>query len=306
MSDNRKEAKKKSRISIDIPVEEVVEEIREPHYEQPHTHDFDGATYDVNADVDVGTMEDVEAVMRKYDKESNTRLWSGTPKFVIDCLMAAFSVYCIWSTLFSNWGVEKRLTFFMGCMLILGFITYPVSKKHVKVNSLPWYDIIIMLVGAAAFFYYSVTYDAFVLEVKSASSMTSMYSIIGLIGILAVVELCRRCVGLPILCVAGALVIYTFAAGIPFDRFIYTIFYSVNGILATPVNVCAKFIVVFWTISAGARRTPRRRRSGRRAALPVWTSLSTGWRRAMIRSWGRGASTSPAARNRGCVWPGRF
>ena len=255
MSDNRKEAKKKSRISIDIPVEEVVEEIREPHYEAPHTHDFDGATYDVNADVDVGTMEDVEAVMRKYDKESNTRIWSGTPKFVIDCLMAAFSVYCIWSTLFSNWGVEKRLTFFMGCMLILGFITYPVSKKHVKVNSLPWYDIIIMLVGAAAFFYYSVTYDAFVLEVKSASSMTSTYSIIGLIGILAVVELCRRCVGLPILCVAGALVIYTFSAGIPFDRFIYTIFYSVNGILATPVNVCAKFIVVFVIFGAFLERT---------------------------------------------------
>ena len=114
---------------------------------------------------------------------------------------------------------------------VIRFVKDENGKKHVKVNSLPWYDIIIMLVGAAAFFYYSVTYDAFVLEVKSASSMTSMYSIIGLIGILAVVELCRRCVGLPILCVAGALVIYTFAAGIPFDRFIYTIFYSVNGIL---------------------------------------------------------------------------
>ena len=127
----------------------------------------------------------------------------------------------------------------MGCMIILGFITYPITKKHVKVNSLPWYDIVIMVLGAGAFLYYCFTYDAFVIEVKSASSMTSFYSIVGLIGVLSVVELCRRCVGLPILFVAGALVIYTFVSGINFDRFIYTLFYSVNGILSTPINVCA-------------------------------------------------------------------
>ena len=233
----------------------------EPHYEQPHVKDFDGASYEpeedraADAGADVGTMEDVEAVMRKYDKESNTRIWEGKPKFVIDALMAAFSLYCIWSTLFSNWGIEKRLTFFMGCMIILGFITYPITKKHVKVNTLPWYDIVIMALGAGAFFYYCFTYDIFAVTVKSASSMTSFYSIVGLIGVLSVVELCRRCVGLPILFVAGALVIYTFVSGINFDRFIYTLFYSVNGILSTPINVCAKFIVVFVIFGAFLERT---------------------------------------------------
>ena len=233
----------------------------EPHYEQPHVKDFDGASYEpeedraADAGADVGTMEDVEAVMRKYDKESNTRIWEGKPKFVIDVLMALFSLYCIWSTLYSNWGIEKRLTLFMGCMIILGFITYPITKKHVKVNSLPWYDIVIMVLGAGAFLYYCFTYDAFVIEVKSASSMTSFYSIVGLIGALSVVELCRRCVGLPILFVAGALVIYTFVSGINFDRFIYTLFYSVNGILSTPINVCAKFIVVFVIFGSFLERT---------------------------------------------------
>ena len=64
MSDNkRKEEKKKHRLNIDIPVDEAVEEIKEPHYEAPHTRDFDGASFDFS-DVDVGTREDVEAVMR--------------------------------------------------------------------------------------------------------------------------------------------------------------------------------------------------------------------------------------------------
>ena len=233
----------------------------EPHYEQPHVKGFDGASYEpeedqaADAGVDVGTMEDVEAVMRKYDKESNTRIWEGRAKFVIDLIMAAFSLYCIWSTLWSNWGVEKRLTFFMGCMILLGYITYPISKKHVRVNSLPWYDIIIMLLGAGAFFYYCFTYDSFVLVVKSASSMTAFYSVVGLIGVLSIIELCRRCVGLPILFVAGALVIYTFATGRSFASFIYTLFYSVNGILSTPINVCAKFIVVFVIFGAFLERT---------------------------------------------------
>ena len=29
---------------------------------------------------DVGTMEDVDAIMKKYDRESNTRIWEGTPR----------------------------------------------------------------------------------------------------------------------------------------------------------------------------------------------------------------------------------
>lgn len=34
---------------------------------------------ELNQNVDVGTAEDVEAVMKKYDRESNTRVWEGKP-----------------------------------------------------------------------------------------------------------------------------------------------------------------------------------------------------------------------------------
>ena len=135
-----------------IASSDVVDEIKEPHYEAPHVHDFDGASYNID-DVDVGTMEDVEAVMRKYDKGSNTRIWTGKPKIVIDALMALFSIYCIWSTLFCNWDLEIRLTTFLGCIIILGYLTYPISKKHVRENSFPWYDMIFMALGAIAFFF---------------------------------------------------------------------------------------------------------------------------------------------------------
>ena len=30
------------------------------------------------------TRDDLEAVMKKYDKESNTRVWEGKPKMVVN------------------------------------------------------------------------------------------------------------------------------------------------------------------------------------------------------------------------------
>ena len=44
------------------------------------------------SDVETGTAEDVEAIMKKYDRESNTRVWEGVPKQVIRYLLAAFSL----------------------------------------------------------------------------------------------------------------------------------------------------------------------------------------------------------------------
>ena len=229
----------------------------QPHYEHPHVKGFDGASFEPEEDqsADVGTMEDVEAIMRKYDRESNTRIWQGTPKLIVDILMALFSAYCIYSTLTTRAAIEIRLTAFMGCIMILGFLTYPASKKHVKVNSLPWYDIVLMILGAAAFFYYSFSYNDLSRVLTSPIRMTMTYNIIGIVGVLVLAELCRRCVGLPILFVAGALLIYTFASGQSLNAVIHSLFYSTQGILSTPVNVCAKFIVVFIIFGAFLERT---------------------------------------------------
>lgn len=206
-------------------------------------------------EVEVGSAKDVEAIMRKYDRESNTRIWEGTPALIIRLLMVAFSAYCIWSTLFSVAALEKRLTIFLALIIIMGYLTYPASKHHVRTNYVPWYDFVLMFVGAAAFIYYCVSYDALVKILTSASKMNALYTVIGIIGILCLMELCRRCVGVPILCVVGALLIYTFSTGIGTERILYTLFYTTSGVLSTPIQVCAKYIVVFIIFGAFLERT---------------------------------------------------
>ena len=205
--------------------------------------------------MDAKTQQQLNDIMRKYDKESATRIWEGTPKTIVRCVMAAFSLYCIWSTLFSRAGIEIRLTAFTGLIIIMGYLTYPISKHHVRPNYLPWYDILLMVAGAGCFFYYCFSYKSLVMVLTSASKMTPMFITIGVIGLLVLAELCRRCVGLPILCIVGALLIYTFSTGLSLKRVMYTLFYSTSGVLGTPVQTCAKFIVVFIIFGAFLERT---------------------------------------------------
>ena len=209
----------------------------------------------VDIEVDVGTAADVEAVMRKYDRESNTRTWEGTPGIVVRVIMVIFSLYCIWSTLFSVAAIEKRLTAFIACVIIMGYMTYPASKHHVRHNYIPWFDYVLMIVGAASFFYYCFVYDSLVMVLTSASKITPFQIAVGIIGILCLMELCRRCVGVPILCVAAALISYTFAIGTPLKRVLYTLFYTTSGVMGTPIQVCAKYIVVFIIFGAFLERT---------------------------------------------------
>ena len=67
---------------------------------------------DITASASGNEEVDAEAIMRKYDKESNTRIWEGAPKIVITGVMVAFSVYCLCMTLFSLEQAETRLARF--------------------------------------------------------------------------------------------------------------------------------------------------------------------------------------------------
>ena len=99
---------------------------------------------------------DAEAIMRKYDRESNTRVWEGVPKYIVGTILAVFSLYCIYVTIFANFLEQIRLSSFLGLVVIMGYLTYPAKKGHVRDNHIPWYDIVLMVVGAAAYFYFTV------------------------------------------------------------------------------------------------------------------------------------------------------
>lgn len=201
---------------------------------------------------------DLDAVMKKFDRESNVRVWEGTPKILVSIVLATFALFCIYVTLFTSWLEEIRLTSFMAFIVLIGYLVYPVKKGQQKVNSMPWYDWVLMILGTGSFLYF--TFNAMSI-IQQGSKFEFYQVIIGIIGVLSLAEVCRRSVGLPILFVAGALLIYALVV-LPNPTFsgkltymISYLFYSKEGILSTPVNVCSKFIVVFIIFGSFLERT---------------------------------------------------
>lgn len=211
----------------------------------------------LSADADV--QADVDSVMRKYDRESNTRIWEGKPKIAITVILAAFSLWCIYVTLFATFLEEIRLTSFMGLIILMGFLIYPSKKGDQKVNHMPISDIIFMIVGVGSFFYFTFNVNQII---NQGTRFTWFQIAIGILAILALIEVTRRCVGLPILIVAGVFIVYALAYGLTnpefFGRLRYLVrnlFYTKEGIFSTPVNVCSKYIVVFIIFGAFLERT---------------------------------------------------
>ena len=207
----------------------------------------------------------MDEVMKKYDRESNTRVWEGWQKWVVYAIMAAFSLFVIYVTLFATWMDLITYPSFIGSVVLIGYLNFPVKKGVQRVNHIPWYDWILMIAGTAAFFYMVV--NAKDLTVRLGLALLRPYEIvIGAIGILTLLELCRRSVGIPILCVVGVFMIYAlyyYAVGkhLGFSRAVRNVatslFYNVQGggILGTPVQVCSRFIVVFIIFGAFLERT---------------------------------------------------
>ena len=201
----------------------------------------------------------VDDVMKKFDRESNVRLWEGTPKIVVNGLLGLFALFCIYVTLWGTFLEEVRLTSFVACIVFLGYLIFPMMKGTQKVNYIPLIDIVLMVLGTAAFLYF--TFNA-VSIIQQGAKFATYQIAIGIVGLLSLAEVCRRSVGIPILIVAGCFIIYALTVGLTNPTFakrlnyaVRLLFYSKEGVLSTPVNTCSKFIVIFIIFGAFLEKT---------------------------------------------------
>lgn len=203
---------------------------------------------------------DVEAVMKKYDRESNVRVWEGKPKVFVNCILAAFSLFCIYVTFFATWLDHIRLASFVGCIVFIGFLVFPARKGTQKVNYIPWYDYILMALGSGSFFYIVVYAQKII---NQGIKFENYQIIIAAIGVLCLLELCRRCVGIPIIVVAVAFMVYALFWGLQQPdmmrrvvKLFSGIFYTTStGVLSTPIATCSKYIAIFIIFGAFLERT---------------------------------------------------
>ena len=188
---------------------------------------------------------DVDKLMAEFDKESNTRHFSGIFEKIIKIAMVLFSLYVMFDGWTGTMEERQKMAWFIGVIVFMAYIIYPVRKKEKKrLNHVPFYDYIFAVAGAGSFFYYAINCQAIV---DRASRINEIDITIAIIGTILLFEACRRVVGLPIVCVSAAFIAYAFIVTDrnPLRVIMYKLFYTTEGIAGTPLNVCASFIVLF-------------------------------------------------------------
>ena len=188
---------------------------------------------------------DVDKIMAEFDKESNTRQFTGVFSKIIKAAMVLFSLYVMFDGWTGTMEERQKMAWFIGIIVFIAFIIYPVRKKEIKrPNHVPIYDWIFAILGSGSFFYYAINCQAIV---DRASRINEIDIAVAIIGTCLLFEACRRVVGLPIVCVSAAFIAYAFFVvnRNPLRIIMYKLFYTTEGIAGTPLNVCASFIVLF-------------------------------------------------------------
>ena len=205
---------------------------------------------------------DADALMAELDRESNTRSYSGILSAWLTRIVLVgiigFILYCIVGFM----EERARKSVFTGLIVLAGYLLYPRKKgEKTSLKEIPWLDGVMGLLAAAPFFYFAMNVEAFI---EKATKISTFDVIVALVGIILLFELCRRVIGLPIMVVAGAFIVYMvyhcliergFTIGKCISTLVYQLFYSNVSIMGTPINACVNFIVLFILFGAFLEKT---------------------------------------------------
>ena len=202
-----------------------------------------------------------EAIM-ELERESRTRVFTGIPGYIMNGLLLLFAAYVVWTTLLVILPLQVRRSAFVGILVFIGYLYYPARKGMTKrVNYIPWYDIVLAVLGAGAFFYHAIAFQTIV---RLGAIIRPQDVYVGVVGIILLGEICRRVVGLPILVVAAGFITFAFYQGFFFfgdplynvvRLIVFHLFYTTEGIIGIPVGVASTFIVLFIFLASFLEKT---------------------------------------------------
>ena len=196
-------------------------------------------------------QEDAEAVLRKYDSESNTRTLSGLMALIVSAIAITFSLFQLYTSIFGVMDAHLQRAVHLSFGMSLIFLLYPSRKAWSKTSVHP-FDLILSVVGAALPMYVVVNYGQLVLR---SGQITPADMFVGTLGILMVIEGARRVVGWPIVIVSILFMGYGFAGpympdilahrGLDVGDVVSHLYFTTEGVFGIPLGVSSTFIFLF-------------------------------------------------------------
>ena len=193
-----------------------------------------------------------EAVLKKYDRESNTVHYAGLPKKIIAAIAITFSVFQLYTATFGVLDAQLQRAIHLGFGLALAYLLYPFRRAWTRDNFFHPIDILFAVLGAAAPAYIVIQYRELVTR---AGSVSTPDVVVGGLGILLVIEATRRVVGLPMVTVVLCFLAYAFLGpympgvlahrGLSVEQLVSHLYFTTEGIFGIPLGVSSTFIFLF-------------------------------------------------------------
>lgn len=207
-------------------------------------------------DVDIAeekelTPEEHAALLEKFDVESRTRHLTGIMASIVFVALISFSLFQIYTGVFGQFTAYIQRTVHLGFALSLIFFLFPAKRGTAK-NHVPWYDLILILLAILVCGYWPMYYETLV---RHVGTITGAQLVIGSLAILLTLEATRRAVGLPIVIISVAFLLYAYFGqsmpgmfahrGLTEHQLVKAMFFTTEGILGTPLQVSSTYIFLF-------------------------------------------------------------
>ncbi|SFJ36899.1 TRAP transporter permease [Brevibacillus centrosporus] len=207
------------------------------------------------------SQQEMDQLIAQYDKESAVRQFTGPMKWITFILLVLFSVYQLSSTLFFTIPPQIHRPIHLAFGLGLVYLLYAGTKKG-KGSKVGIINLILALLGVIVCLYWVFDYEGLVTR---TGNYTTLDMLVGGVAILLVLEAARRVVGVPITLIASIFLLYTYFGpympgflehrGSDVERIIGHSYYTLEGILGTPLAVSSTFIFLFVLFGAFLEKT---------------------------------------------------
>lgn len=192
-----------------------------------------------------------QEVLKKYDRESDTMLYTGFMAKFISAIAISFSIFHLYTAFFGVLDAQLQRAVHLGFALALSYLLYPTRKSWSRTKLHPL-DGLLAVLGAASPAYILIMYRELALR---AGMVTTPDLIFGVIGILLVIEATRRVVGIPMVVVVLVFLVYAFAGpympgvlshrGLSLEQLVSHLYFTTEGIYGIPLGVSSTFIFLF-------------------------------------------------------------
>ncbi len=242
-----------------------------------------GSASSEDAATGAAAQQEADDVLRAHDISSRFRTDLGWWGWVVGGISVVFTAYHLYAAFERPYNAWMHGSLHVAGALALIFLLYPASKRllHVKPSGnrwldvltgrhrgIPWYDVLLAVVATVCSLYIFFNYEYLVSNQVAIIGYSDTDVLVATLGVILVLEASRRCVGTPIVVVAGVAVLYALFAtgsvmpgnwghrGQDWSEFATNMFLSAGqGIFGTPIRVSSEFIFLFLFFAVVLLRT---------------------------------------------------